>query len=350
MGGREAIMKWPVRVVVGLVALVVIAAACSAAYEQIARANAPKEFPPRGKLVDIGGRRIQLDCRGAGAPIVVFESGLDALGSLSWDAVHDDVAKTTRACAYSRAGLMWSDPSNRPFSSLNNAEDLHNALTAAGEKPPYVLVGHSLGGPYALAFTGRYGSDVAGLVFVDASHPDQRARLRIAVGKDIDPGNEIKLGAALAWTGLVRLIVAINPMFPPHAPEDIKAPADAYLPQGLHAVLAENEAVGATLATAKKWENLGNRPLIVLTHGQAMSDQILKAQGIDRSAANRLEVVWLALHNDEASWSGRSRHEVVAGATHYIQLDKPQVVVATVREVVNDVRADRGGQQQGSQR
>src|SRR5215472_11966043 len=195
-------LKWLKRIGVGAVALIAVVVAAGAIYEQIARANARKEFPPRGRLVDIGGRRIQLDCRGTGTPIVVFESGLDALGSLSWAAVHENVAKTTRACGYSRAGLMWSDPSDRPFSSLNNAEDLHKALAAAGESPPYILVGHSLGGPYSLAFMGRYGNDVAGLVFVDASHPDQRARLRVAVGKDLDAGNQIKLGAALAWSRL----------------------------------------------------------------------------------------------------------------------------------------------------
>jgi pimeloyl-ACP methyl ester carboxylesterase len=337
-------MKWVARIALGIAALVVVVVAGGAVYEQIARANAAREYPPRGKLVDIGGRRIQLDCRGAGSPVVVFESGLDLLGSLSWAAVHDDVAKTTRACAYSRAGLMWSDPSDRPFSSLNNADDLHKALAAAREKPPYVLVGHSLGGPYALAFTGRYGGDVAGLVFVDASHPDQRARLRAAVGKDLDAEGQLKLGAALAWTGLVRLIVAVSPMFPLHAPEAIRAPADAFLPQALHAVLEENDALDATLATAKKAEHLGDRPLVVLTHGEAFPDVILKAEGISRAAANRLEVAWLALHNDETSWSSRSRHEVVAGASHYIQFDKPQVVIAAVREVVNDVRAENATQ------
>ena len=339
-------LKWVGRVALGLVALVLIVVVGGAVYEQIERASVPREFPPRGKLVDIGGRRIQLDCRGAGSPVVVFESGLDALGSLSWDAVHADIAKTTRACAYSRAGLMWSDPSDRPFSSLNNAEDLHKVLAAEGEKPPYVLVGHSLGGPYALVFTARYGNDVAGLVFVDASHPDQRARMRAAAGKDIDAGGQIKIGAAIAWTGPVRLIVAVSPMFPPHAPEDIKAPANAFLPQALRAVLAENYAVDATLATAKKAEHLGDRPLIVLTHGEAMSEQMAKAQGIDRAAADRVEAAWLELHNDEASWSSRSRHEVVAGATHYIQLDKPQVVIAAVRELVNDVRNEAAAQQE----
>src|SRR5579872_2655837 len=235
-------MKWLRRVALGVAALAAFVLAAGALYEALGRAHAAKAFPPPGRMVDIGGRRIQLDCRGAGAPIVVFESGLDALGSLSWSAVQNDVAKFTRACAYSRAGVIWSDDAGRPFAAGNVAEDLHRALAAAGEKPPYVLVAHSLGGPYSLVFTGRYGADVAGLVFVDASHPDQRARLRAAVGRDIDPGNQIRLGAALSWTGLVRLLAAAsNPALPLGAPSTIAAPAAAYLPQSLPAMLAENE-------------------------------------------------------------------------------------------------------------
>jgi len=99
-------IKWLRRISVGIVALVVLAVGGGATYEALARADAARRFPPPGRLVDIGGRRIQLDCRGAGSPVVVFESGLDSLGSLSWAAVHDGVAGFTRACAYSRAGLM----------------------------------------------------------------------------------------------------------------------------------------------------------------------------------------------------------------------------------------------------
>ncbi|HJP59587.1 MAG TPA: hypothetical protein VJ865_06295, partial [Gemmatimonadaceae bacterium] len=102
--------KWLSRIglaVVGIIALVVLT---GAGYEVAGRRSAAREFPPPGKLVDIGGRRIQLDCRGSGTPIVVFESGLDMNGSLSWYSVHDSIAKQTRACAYSRAGVMWSDP------------------------------------------------------------------------------------------------------------------------------------------------------------------------------------------------------------------------------------------------
>ena len=125
-----------------------------ATYEAAMRRQAFREFKVPGRLVDVGGgRRIQIDCRGQGSPTVVLEAGLDGYGSLAWATVHDSIAVTSRVCAYSRAGIMWSDPSSGEFSSESVARDLHAALEAAGESAPLVLVAHSLGGPYAMTFT-----------------------------------------------------------------------------------------------------------------------------------------------------------------------------------------------------
>src|SRR3989338_7530568 len=108
----------------GILSPILLATAIGVAYDVSGKAQAARDFPPPGKLVDIGGRRMQLDCRGAGSPTVGFESGLDMGGSLSWSAVHGEVAKTTRACAYSRAGMMWSDPHDAPQNGKSVAQDL----------------------------------------------------------------------------------------------------------------------------------------------------------------------------------------------------------------------------------
>src|SRR6185295_13804536 len=158
------------------IALLVATLSIGLVSEALIRQRVTAKFPAPGRLVDIGGRRIQIDCRGSGSPTVVLESGLDMLGSLSWATVHDSIAKTTRVCAYSRAGIMWSDPSSAPFNSQNVARDLHAALSSAGERAPFIMAGHSLGGPYVMTFTRLYPSEVAGIVLVDASHPDQVAR------------------------------------------------------------------------------------------------------------------------------------------------------------------------------
>src|SRR5262245_47199434 len=96
------VRRWLKRIGLGLISLIVLAVVVGSVYAFFGRRAAASESPPPGKLVDIGGRRLHLDCRGSGSPIVVFEAGLDINGSLSWSAVHDSVARTTRACAYSR--------------------------------------------------------------------------------------------------------------------------------------------------------------------------------------------------------------------------------------------------------
>jgi pimeloyl-ACP methyl ester carboxylesterase len=329
--------RWAKRIAIGIGALIVLATVFGAAAEAVMRSRAASEYPAAGRLVDIGGRRIQLDCRGSGSPTVVLESGLDNLGSLSWALVHDSIATTSRTCAYSRAGIMWSDAAPGAFDSKTVAEDLHAALTKAGEQGPYVVAGHSLGGPYALIFTGLYPGEVAGLVFVDASHPDQLERLRKATGNSMEaPTGVLSAVAALSWTGVIRLIPdGASPKLPPAT---IRA-QHAYLSTSLAPALKELKALPATLAAAGQHRQLGDRPLVVLTAMAPTPEAALESAGMTREQGDRMRVAWKALHDEEATWSTRSRHELVPDATHYIQLDRPDVVISAVREVVGAVRS-----------
>src|SRR5262249_49593067 len=148
-----------------------------------------------------------------GSPTVVLEAGADNLGSLAWAAVHDSIALTTRTCASSRAGIMWSDPRGGPFDAHDPGKDLRAALAAAGERPPFVMAGHSLRRPYIMLFTSMYPNDVAGLVFVDASHPDQVERFQKALGQKVGAASPLlfKTLAALTWTGITRFLPADPP-------------------------------------------------------------------------------------------------------------------------------------------
>jgi len=331
--------RWAKRIAVGLAALGAIALLSGASYEQLMRGRAREAQPMPGRLVDVGhGRRIQIDCRGDGSPTVVLEAGLDNFGSLSWATVHDSIATTTRVCAYSRAGVMWSDPSNAPFDLTAMARDLHGALAAAGESAPWVVVGHSIGGPYVMAFTHAYPSEVQGLVFVDASHPEQFERFRTIAGKSLaPPPGLVKTGAALAWTGLVRLWPVGEA--PASWPVEVRRVAPAFLPMSVRALAKETEAVPATLAAASTMRQLGDRPLVVLTAGQEQSQAELSSMGLSREQGVRLGEARRSMHDDQATWTRRGRHELVSGASHYIQFDRPDVVVRAVREVVDLVRA-----------
>lgn len=129
--------------------------------------------PPLGKLVDLGGHQLHVNCSGIGSPVVVVENGLGDF-SFDWSLVQRQVAKYTRICTYDRAGYAWSEPGPKPrtFAQLNL--ELHDALQKLGEKGPFVLVGHSYGGPVMINFAGVYRADTAGLVLVDSAHEGMR--------------------------------------------------------------------------------------------------------------------------------------------------------------------------------
>jgi pimeloyl-ACP methyl ester carboxylesterase len=334
-------MRWLKRIALGLLALVVLVVGAGATVEAIARHRARSAFPPPGRMIDVGGRRIHLDCRGRGAPTVVFEAGLDTLGSLAWSRVHGRVAAVTRACAYDRAGMMWSDPQpgSKDAGAAAIAHDLKAALAGAGEDGPVVVVGHSLGGAYALEEAHALGDRVCGLVLVDASHPDQNARLRAAgYGKLAQsPPAAVALLSRLTWAGWTRLGPAQEQV--PNLPGRAAAAANAYASTSMAAAIDEAQAIDRSFAQAGAHRALGDRPLVVLTGTEPLPAAALKAYGLTAGDAVAIQAIWSGLHDDEARWSTRGRQVRVPGAGHYIQLDQPQAVVSAVRDAVSGCRA-----------
>lgn len=336
--------RWIVYFYWGFFSLIVFSTIAGVVYETFGRNQAIRDFPPPGKVVDIGGRRIHLDCRGSGNPTVIFESGLGMNGSLSWSAVHDEISQTTRACAYSRAGIMWSDPYDGPQNGKLVAEDLHATLNKAGEQGPFVLVGHSLGGPYIMTYTKYFGVDVAGLVFVDASHPEQVQRFKALNMPEfwLHKYTKIrdKIGAALHWTGVVRAISALYDKDPRLSEHDDLA-IKAYASTSLGAMLKEEESFEQTLAEAETFHKLESRPFFVLTAMKPLSAELLSQLAWSEEQAKQAREVWKQMHDEQAAWSTKSQHQLVPDATHYIQFDRPDIVIAAVRWVVEQVRANR---------
>jgi pimeloyl-ACP methyl ester carboxylesterase len=145
---------------------------------------------PIGKMVDLGGHRLHVNCSGTGSPVVVVENGLGDF-SFDWILVQEKVAKFARICTYDRAGYAWSDPGPKPrtFAQLNL--ELHDALEKLGEKGPFVLVGHSYGGPVMINFASLYPNETAGMVLVDSAHEGMRvgvgSKQTIRLGSNAQP-------------------------------------------------------------------------------------------------------------------------------------------------------------------
>jgi len=317
--------RWIKRLVIAGTVGLVLSLAIGVSYEQWSRVAAKRALPPPGELVDIGGVRLHLHCLGEGSPTVVLEAGTGPPASIVWTDVQPSIAEFARVCSYDRAGLMWSDQASGPRDSRRIATELHALLSVADVPPPYVMVGHSIGGVHIRVFANRFSDEVAGLVFVDSSHPDQRRRLPPELVRLRLPARTRFLGPLLAQTGVLRLRggLALGKL-----PPDVAAVTNAYLPHSVPTLLAESEAQDESMSQAREAGALGSLPLIVLSAGRD-PETLLQAQ---------LRAVWAELQEELASLSSNADHRVIEDSDHFIQFDAPEAVIAAVRDVVRAVR------------
>ncbi|NBB14123.1 alpha/beta fold hydrolase [Caulobacter sp. SLTY] len=180
---------------------------------------------PPGRLVDIGGRRLNLVCAGpadAPGPLVVFEAGAFGL-SADFGAVQEGLAaKGVRSCAYDRAGLGRSDPGPAPRDSAAIVGDLEKLLAASGEAGPYVMVGHSMAGLHLRLFTARNRDKIAGLVLLDAA-PPEAADLPVAktwIGRFAAVSNVAGVGATLGLFAPLGPTIGDRIGLPPEAAKE----------------------------------------------------------------------------------------------------------------------------------
>jgi pimeloyl-ACP methyl ester carboxylesterase len=302
-------------------------------------------FTKPHQRVDIGGRHINLFCTGTGSTTVIFDGPAGDAG-WAWFKVQPEVAKHARACTYDRAGFGFSDPSPRPNTSENAAEDLHKALSVAGIKPPYLLVGNSLGGSNVQVYSYRYPGEVKGLVLVEPQSEDETTRSNKASQGFIN-----KIYAMVKEHDQQCLDAANKGMKPGSDAADscIGDPAQYFGP-----VLGKQ--VKATMLTKSYWRTrvdeanaydtsdnqlralrkpFGDLPLVVLTRGVSPYMDPSKPQ----SAGNKaLEDENAKIHKELAALSSKGKQRIVPGASHGIQGDKPDAVTQAVIEVLAQIK------------
>lgn len=284
-----------------------------------------------GELVSLpGGQQINLRCEGGGSPTVLFESGFGA-GASAWTRVQPQIARITRACAYDRAGYGFSSFGPLPRDGAAAARDLDQALKAAGIKGPYVVVGHSAGALYARLFAARRPGEVKGLVLLDPT-----IERRVAPGAEDGLGGirkRLKMCLAAAEAG--------SPQDSPHwsacAPPSLNAQgkARALDPQTWRSQLSELDSI-FTRTSEQVFRTqglLGDIPTYVITASEtaARSPAYPNAGG---------ESAWEFQHRLLA---GSFRHgwQRTVYSSHLVMIDRPDVVISAVREMVDAERDSR---------
>jgi pimeloyl-ACP methyl ester carboxylesterase len=323
-----------------LVALTILLALAGAVYQILGTLQDPHRFPQRGRSVQAGKLRLNIDCSGHGGPTVILDSGMGVPGVAGWAMVQPAVAKFVRVCSYDRAGYGWSEAGPKPRTSLQIANELRTLLDASGEKGPFIMVGHSFGGYNIRVFTSLYANDVVGVLLVDAEHGDEEKRLnellparlkselnqrdqRDALLDGILSPLRIHLGinrlrAAAGWDGQASL------------PKELREELLYLDRRSEDAGMAENAADSASWDQVRASGNLGDRPLIVLTAGKPYDHDPL----LSKEESHRQDEMWInVLQAEEARLSTRGKQIVVPGSGHMIPYERPASVVSAIREV-----------------
>ena len=339
----------PGRMIAGLLSLALALSAASLAF-------AADETPPWGlyarpqQLVLLpDGRRMNLICMGDGSPVVIFNSGLGDPGAY-WGLVQHKTARTTRTCAYDRAGLGFSDEGPAPRDAAAVAADLSAMLSASGMKGPYVLVGHSLGSFFVRLFADLYPDQVAGMVLVDPSveYQSQRSEALVPSSRATPPPDQAEWARKCAAAAQGGELKSGTPAYkdcvpgppaglPPDLVASFMAPyAAAPRFRTIESELQSMDRGSAQLAAHRR--PYGAIPLIVLTAGQRP-----KQPGETDEEGQALFKLWIQMHDELAALSSRGENRMVKESGHYIHLEQPQVVVDAVNEAVAAVRQGAGG-------
>lgn len=283
---------------------------------------------PIGKLVDVGGYRVHLYCTGTGSPTVVI---VGAGSSFDWGLVQPEVAGFTQVCSYDHSGTAWSDPGPKDSCPLRIRE-VHMALKNAGIVGPYVFVGHSLGGLIARLYAGQYPNDVAGLVFVDHALAMLSRRPSPAGGgaAPTSPAPTFPPGARISKgmeddPNFSKLAVRDRELHRWWTTQARDQPASQDNLDMLMECIDETDAV-----IKDQSHPLGNKPIVDVTAGTAppLPPPVAEAW---RHKYAELQIKLLSL-------SANSKQLVAEGSGHFIIIDRPDVVIDAIRQVVRSVR------------
>ena len=299
----------------------IVAASVGLAVVSACMPAAPGSPPPSAGVDDSagpveigGGRKLFLECRGAGGPTVILESGYHdssqpwSLADFYPPPVLSGVAAFTRVCAYDRPGtLLYSDPPRitdrsspvrMPRTAGDVVGDLHALLAAAHTPGPYVLVGHSMGGLFMRLYAQTHPEDVSALVLVDA------------------------------------FPAALPALFGPQWPA-YRQVLNNPLPQFADDPGFERIDVDASIAEVEKAPPLRRMPLIVLTKGEPFA----RPPGPSRFDFAELERLWPLGAESLVKLEPGTPHFVATGSDHYIQVRQPDLVIASVRLAIERAKA-----------
>lgn len=322
------VRRWTIRAVCGAAVLGCAVLATGFAYEKICELREAQRYPAPGKLIDVGGRKLHLLCKGEGTPTVVIETGA-GIPSFLWWPVQNDLAKVTRVCTYDRPGLGWSEPSLRPLSMTDQAAELQTLLINAEIGGPYLLVGHSYGGALVRLFARAHPECVSGMVLVESAEEGFlfSPEIQQALKEQEQSTWKFELEARF---GIIRFQLRDDPV-------DATAFSS---PEYYGECLAEENSMvtaPAEMRTPGGFGKLGSLPLVVIRRGIKLPESELTGH---RMTVAQVEQRQKEAQERLAELSTSSVLLVADKSGHNVNVEQPAIIVDAVKGVLAEIRQD----------
>jgi pimeloyl-ACP methyl ester carboxylesterase len=310
-------------------------------YQYIATKYSKFKYPPRGKMIDLGGYRLHMVEQGEKwkGPVVIIDAGI-ASNSLDWSLVQPEIAKFAHVITYDRAGYGDSDRSPLLRNSENMMKELHVMLQNANIPAPYILVGHSLGGLNVRLFNHLYPQEVAGIILVDAAHEEQLEKT----------SKYLPLPSVLSfWIAKIALYLGVlhipkikkiffSDKFEKFSPEIQRIYfAKKIIAKNIDTTFEELFLIPKDCNQLKKYsDTIIDKPLIVISAGKGLE---CKNQFKCEEEFNEMNAVLRALQADLVKKSSNSKQIIAEQSGHVIGYDQPEIIIDTVREMVGELRS-----------
>ncbi len=318
------------RIVLSLAALACAAVAASATFNAVSLLYFRAHNPPPGDTYLVAGHRMHMICTGSGSPTLVLDAGLGN-DSLIWGGVQPWLSQTTRVCAYDRAGFGWSDALPPPRDADHVASELHQLLLQANINGPIVLMGHSIAGIYIRDYATRYPVDVAGLVFVDSSTPlqNQHPAFRAFLAKR-PPVPLMRLEAS---AGIPRLKGECSQKFPGFDAHTAKLLAEENCHEQFGAELGELDSFTRSGEETVHTGPYGALPTLIFSQ-----DPLKTLSEPNPKYLVDLANAWNQMQGDLLKLSTHSRRIIAKGSTHYVQLDRADLIKKEIPLFIEQIR------------
>jgi len=315
-----------------------------AVYHRICMPGDRRRYPPPGNWVEIDGCRLHYYSAGTGSPTIVFDHSVGSLGWANYQ-VFTELAKTNRIVICDRAGYGWSDASDKPRTSQQVVSEFAQVLERANIEPPYILVGDSFGGYTMRLYAQQYPENVAGMVLTHCLHEElvlnypwkiELLWVFLTVIFKI-----VEFLAPLGWVrlmGILQVFELLKPELRRFPPEELNRIKFSYY-QSKHwgAMFSEMQNLKISSRQMQPTQSLGSLPLVVIEASTFLQSSPL----MDLLPRKLVDRTWSQMQQKLLELSDRSQLMFAENSSHFVWVDRPDVMIAAVRTVLEMIENDK---------